>query len=198
MGRTARRARRRSDGGAVLVEFAIVVPFLCLMVFGTVEMGLAWTAQSRVGSAVATASRVGASVGADANADRTILVALRASLSSEALANLDRVVIYKSTNASGTVPSGCLPVVGSTSQAGVSNSCNTYRGDTVRSVTSSTSLGSADDYWLGTTRVDSLAGTPDSIGIYLRTTYTAKTGAFFDSLTLTRQSVFRLQPDLDG
>ncbi|MSO85915.1 MAG: pilus assembly protein [Acidimicrobiia bacterium] len=198
MGRTARRARRRNDRGAVLLEFALVVPFLCLMVFGTVEMGLAWTAKSRVQSAVATATRVGASVGANANADRTILVALRAALSSEALANLDRVVIYKSTAASGTVPANCIQAVGSQVQTGVSASCNTYTGGTVRSVTSSTSLGAADDYWSGTTRVDSLAGTPDSLGLYIRTTYAAKTGLLFNSLTFTHQNVFRLQPDIDG
>ena len=50
----------------------------------------------------------------------------------EQLNRLDRVVIFKPTNANGGVPAGCIKPVGSTSQAGVTGPCNTYAGTTVR------------------------------------------------------------------
>ncbi len=194
-----RSARER---GATMLEFALVLPLLALLAFGTAEMGLAWTAHNRVEGAVSTAARVGSAAGQDPNADVNILVALRAALPAESLANLDRVVIFKPLNANGGMPapSTCVPAVGSTSQLGSSGNCNTYTGATVRSVTTATNLGSADDSWAGLTRKDSLAdsGGPDYLGVYVRTRHDSKTGTFWGDFTITRTSIYRLQPDIDG
>jgi len=198
MRRLRRASRRGDDRGVAVLEFAIVVPFLLLMLFGTAEMGLAWVAHNRVEGAVSTSARVGASTGQDANADVNILVALRAALPAEALANADRVVIFEPSNADGAVPSGCIHAVGSTSQSGVTGACNSYNGATVRGVTTASNLGTADDSWAGSSRNDSLAGPPDFLGVYVRTTYDSKTGSFFNDMTITRTSIYRIQPDIDG
>ncbi|MGQ0433247.1 MAG: TadE/TadG family type IV pilus assembly protein [Microthrixaceae bacterium] len=190
--------RTRAERGATMLEFALVLPFLLLMAFGTAEMGLAWVANNRVEGSSSTAARIGASSGSLAEADRNILVSLRSSLPASELANLDRVVVFKPTDADGTVPTACIKAAGDGSQVGVSTQCNTYSGDTVRTVSDTTDLGSADDYWAPSTRKDSLAGPPDRIGIWLRTTHPAQTGTFWSEFTITKSSIYRIQPDING
>jgi hypothetical protein len=192
-----RSTERRSDRGATVLEFAIVLPLLLLLAFGTAEMGLAWVSNNRVEGSVSTGARIASSSGSLAEADRSVLQSLRASLPQEQLNRLDRVIIFKSTSGTGTVPTGCIKPVGSTSQVGVNGSCNTYSGATVRG-TIPTDLGAADDFWNPTTRNDRLADPPDYIGVWVRTTYGSKTGTFFEDMTITKVSIYRIQPDIDG
>ena len=195
------RLRLHRERGATMLEFALVLPLLVLLVFGTAEAGLGWTENNRVEGAASTAARVGAAAGQDATADEQILIALKASLTPESLANLDRVIIFKPANADGGLPASCNKPTGSTSQVGVNGSCNSYSGAGVRAVTSDTAttdLGSNDDYWRGELRNDSLADPPDYLGVYVRTRHDSKTGVGFGNFTITRTSIYRLQPDIDG
>lgn len=50
--------RLRSQSGAVAVEFALVVPFLLLMLLGIVEFGRIFNAQIQITSAAREAARV--------------------------------------------------------------------------------------------------------------------------------------------
>lgn len=198
-----RRAHRRDDRGATIVEFALVLPFLLLLGLGTAEMGLGWVAQDRVETASAAAARVAAVSGSRVEADRDVLVTLRAALPAGELANLDRVVVFQPVTPQGGVPNGCIKAPGSLSEVGATG-CNTYTGATVRSVTSTSMDGfgggatDADHYWAPATRNDTLAGPPDYIGVWVRTTHDGVTGSFFGTLTMTKVSIFRIQPDLEG
>lgn len=199
MTRTDRPGGR--DRGAVLLEFVLVAPFLLLMAFGTAEMGLAWVANNRVEGSTSTAARIGASSGSLIEADENILISLRSSLPAAPLANLDRVIVFKPTTPDGGIPPGCLKPPGSSDQVGVSGQCNTYSGATVRAVTGSTlttDLGAADDYWSAATRKDTLAGPPDYLGVWVRTTHRNQTGTYFGDFTITKSSIYRIQPDIDG
>lgn len=189
--------RARGDRGATLIEFAFVVPLLLLLAFGTAEMGLAWVTNNRVEGSTSMAARIAASSGSLAEADRSVLQSLRSSLPQEQLDRLDRVIIFKPTNGNGGVPSGCIKPVGSSSQVGVNGSCNTYTGATLRAAIP-TDLGAADDFWVPTSRRDRLAQPPDYIGVWVRTTHGSKTGTFFDDMTITKTSIYRIQPDIDG
>lgn len=40
--------RRRGDAGAVLVEFALLLPFLAVLVFGTIDLGRAYQLRNQV------------------------------------------------------------------------------------------------------------------------------------------------------
>jgi hypothetical protein len=201
---TSASRRRGGQRGATIVEFALVLPFLLLLGIGTAEMGMGWVAHDRVAGAGAQAARVAAVSGSRVEADRDVLLALRASLPADALANLDRVVIFKPSSLQGAVPAGCIKAAGDTSQTGVASSCNTYNGATIRSVTSSSMTGfgggstAADRFWSPATRKDTLAGPPDYVGIWLRTTHENVTGSLFGDLTLVKVSIFRIQPDLAG
>jgi hypothetical protein len=186
--------RCRNDGGVALLEFAIVVPLLLLLAFGIAEMGLAWSAASEVEAATSTAGRVAATMGSDENADANILDALRAALPQEALDNLDRVVIFKPTGDDGDMPGGCTG-------GSRPNRCNTYPGGLVTTFDAGAPdpLGTADDAWPAEDRDDTLAGDPpDYIGVWVRTIHGAKTGTFWGDRTITRDSIYRIQPDFDG
>jgi hypothetical protein len=66
--------------------------------------------------------------------------------------------------------------------------------------TSTTDLGTADDYWPAnaSTRKDTLAGPPDYVGVWVRTTHRNQTGTYFGDFTITKTSIYRIQPDLHG
>lgn len=195
------RRARGADRGATLLEFVFVAPFLLLMAFGTAEMGLAWVTNNRVEGSSSTAARIGASSGSLPESDENILISLKSSLPAAALANLDRVVVFKPADLDGAVPANCIKPPGSTQQIGVGDKCNTYSGATVQGVTGSTSttdLGTADDFWAPSTRKDTLAGPPDYIGVWVRTTHRNQTNTYWGDFTITKTSIYRIQPDING
>jgi hypothetical protein len=49
--------RRRGDQGASLVEFALVVPLVCVLLFGVIEFGVIWSNQIAVRQGVREAAR---------------------------------------------------------------------------------------------------------------------------------------------
>ena len=198
---SAAAVRARGDRGALLVELALVLPLLTLLVFGTVELGLAWVADNRVEGAVGQAARVGAASGSREEADRDILVALRSALPKAQLDALDRVVVYRASDLDGDLPAGCIKPEGSTSDLGASG-CNSYSGATVRLVSVDSmvgfggGLGAKDSSWAPATRKDALLDPPDYLGVWVRTRHAPITSFGFAEVTVVAQHVYRIQPDL--
>jgi hypothetical protein len=192
----------RGDRGATIVEFALLMPFLLILAMGTADMGLGWIATDRVESASAQAARTAAVKGTRVEADRDVLVTLATALPAPELANLDRVVIFK-PGAAGAVPSGCIKIAGDSSETGATG-CNTYSGATVRAVTATSMTGfggtalAKDHYWAPASRNDALSDPPDYIGVWLRTTHNSQVGGWFGSITITKVTILRIQPDLAG
>jgi hypothetical protein len=192
-----------NDAGSVLVELVLLLPFLLLIVFGTVEGGAALVAGDRVAGATAQAARIGATGGSRVDSDRDLLVALRAALPSGELARLDRVVVYRPSGPDGGVPAGCIKPVGDPSEQGTA-SCNTYTGATVRSVSAGSMLGFGggashkDRWWQPASRRDTLVAGPDYLGVWVRTVHEGVLGIVFRNTALTRTSIVRIQPDLNG
>lgn len=199
----SRFRRLRSDRGSALVELALVLPMLCILVYGTTEMGFAWVAKNRVASSVSQAARIGASSGNQPATDRDILLTLKATLPAKQLAALDRVVVYNANDPSGVVPAGCTKNAADTSEMGTSG-CNTYTGTTVRAVSAGSmagftgASGGKDGYWPPTSRKAALLDPPDYIGVWLRTSYEGITGYGYSHVTMTTAAVYRIQPDLSG
>ena len=105
---TAAAAGPRRAGRSALVEFAFVLPVLAVMAFGVIEFGLAWQDRLTVQTAVRAGVRVGSADGKLATADKEVLLGVGAVLYDLGLANVDSVVVYKSTTTDGAVPPACL------------------------------------------------------------------------------------------
>lgn len=215
---TPTRAHRgRGDGAAILLEFALVLPLLAMLAFAVAEVGLAFTAENRVQGAVSQAARVGASGGAQVEADRDILLALKAALPADDLAGLQRVVVFRATAADGAVPAACKQTANPSSEAGqnpgssaTAPACNTYTGSTVRALTkdnytasgfsSGTSCASTnkDRYWCPRTRKDSRADPPDWIGVWVFVNHDNPIPFYFGDMTFEKSSIYRVQPDAAG
>jgi len=72
--------RLRREDGATLVEMAFVLPVLVLLIFGSLEFGLAFKERLTIASAAASAGRTGATMGTELDADIRILEALEVGL----------------------------------------------------------------------------------------------------------------------
>lgn len=70
----------RNEEGATLVEMAFVLPVLILLIFGSLEFGLAFKERLTVASAASSAGRTGATMGNRAEADIRILEAIEVGL----------------------------------------------------------------------------------------------------------------------
>ena len=71
-----RKLRRWRDRGAAAVEFAIVVPVLIVLVFGSIEFGLAVQARTMIGNAAREGVRVASLGGSVADVQASALGAL--------------------------------------------------------------------------------------------------------------------------
>lgn len=71
-----RKLRRWRDRGAAAVEFALVVPVLILLIFGSIEFGLAIQARTQVGNAAREGVRVASLGGSVADVQTSALNAL--------------------------------------------------------------------------------------------------------------------------
>jgi hypothetical protein len=92
------RTDRGNDGerGATLVEMAIVLPILLLLVFGIIELGLAFRTFLGASSAASAGSRVVALMGNDPESDCEALREIAATLGDgDALESLAFVEIYR-------------------------------------------------------------------------------------------------------
>ena len=87
---------------------ALVAPAPAPVLFGVSEFGLAWVSGNRLEGAVSTAARTGSSSGSVADADRNILLALKAALPQDLRANVIRVVVYESDADGDPTNSACL------------------------------------------------------------------------------------------
>jgi hypothetical protein len=196
-------SREDRERGSAMIELALLLPFLVLLLYGTIELSMAWVTDNRVEGAASQAARVGASDGARVETDRDLLVSLQAAIPSRVLASVDRVVVFKATDPTGAVPPGCIKAVGDTSEVGTSL-CNTYNGATLRAATATSMVGfggtagTKDVYWAPAARNDALSDPPDYIGVWIRTQYKAITSFSFANLTVTASNVTRIQPDLGG
>jgi Flp pilus assembly protein TadG len=175
---------------------ALVTPFLLLILFGIGEFGLAWVSANKLEGAVSTAARVGSVQGGQDGADAAILASLRASMPDELIDNVERVVIFRS-NAAGDIGGLCLTAGAGGGVSSGSLRCNIYDAATLSTAVVGMTLN--DNDWEPNTRNDNLSDPPDYIGVLVVTTHDDVSGTFWrDGFELTRRSVYRIQPDIDG
>ncbi|QGG95697.1 TadE/TadG family type IV pilus assembly protein [Actinomarinicola tropica] len=199
LSRLHRRARG-GDRGAVIIEFAIVAPFLVLILFGIFEFGNAWRQVGSVERATQQGARTAASMANHRFADYEALRAIDTATRGLSGVTVDQVVIFNATGGSGSVPPACL-------SGSVGGLCNTYSGAQVRTTSpggfsggnsqSPTCGGSLDAAWcpLGRSRLqDSIV----RIGVHVRLTYEPVTGLIPGQVQLERTSVYQIDPCQQG
>ncbi|NLA37704.1 MAG: pilus assembly protein [Actinobacteria bacterium] len=188
------RARSRSERGTVVVESAIALPVFLLIVFGTIEFGLAFRSYLTTTAAARDSARYAATMGKDVNADFFIISDALNSLGpiggSEAVTTIS---IFRATGPDSTTASGALAACRTGSVAGL---CNTYRGpdlttDPYRFACRPTA---ADRFWCPTSRKVNLSDPPDYVGIYIEVEHEGLTGVLGSSMTFTEEVVTRLEP----
>jgi Flp pilus assembly protein TadG len=191
------RLRRypREERGAAIVEFAVMLPLVLLLVFGIVEFGLAFSIKLNVETAARSGARVGSGLRDDRMADYNLLQSVKSALNDN-LSNVQYVVVYKSTNASGAIPAGCsgaMPI----SQNG---SCNVYTGVQLSSLTAASFGGATctaaqpDHFWCPTSRQAVQSVGNDYLGVLVMVKTSAVTQVFGSFFSVQANAVMQLEP----
>lgn len=100
---------RNNEDGASLLEFTIIATLLLSLLFGIIEFGIAFRDRLTIANATQSAARVGASMGADPEADISILRSLEQSLGilpNSGVGIVRYVDVYKA-RPDGTPDGGC-------------------------------------------------------------------------------------------
>lgn len=188
-----RRATAGDEGGAVIVEFAIVALFLVTLLAGTFDLGMGWRSGLGVNESVRAGSRVGSAVGRDEHADIDLLTSTQAALASSGLLDeVERVVVYRATQVDGKVPTTCV--------TGTTGACNIFTGPQFRAISDSSPLDpngciqdSARKGWCPLQRND-VQIDADYLGVWVQVRKANTFRLFGSHLTIERASVMRLEP----
>jgi Flp pilus assembly protein TadG len=195
-------SRLRDDDGAVVAEFALILPFLVFLILGIFEFGMLFRQEIALSSAVQTAARTGSHSGKQPTADQLTLTNLSALATNISRTSIDKVVIYNSNSTTnGALPSNCATTPAG---SGVNGLCNVYSFTQMNTAaTSSTNFGDAsgctstdwDRWWCPTTRDDQLATSPDQFGVSVTATYTyiTKIIPWSTTKTITDYAVYRVE-----
>jgi hypothetical protein len=117
--------------------------------------------------------------------------------------NVERVVIFKATTSSATVPANCKSMaLGTQSTGSVADSCNVYTGTFVMGLQNSdrasfgdTGTGTKLDQWYpALQRQQSRGGTAEYIGIYIKTKYKPLTKVAPTPANLESTSIIPIEP----
>lgn len=194
--------RGLDDRGIALVEFALVLPFLSLMILGIFEYGNLWRQSGSIERAVQQGARTVTSQADARFADYEALRSIDTITRGLPGITVERVIIYRADAADGAVPSACL----GGSQAGL---CNTYTGSQVQltspsgfpatgTVNPTCAAGSLDIGWCPTTRPRE-DNNMISIGVHLTVSYEPVTNLISGpGMTIERQAVYQIEPCAQG
>ncbi len=194
----------RRERGAALVEFAILVPVLALIVFGTFEAGLAIQDTNVLSRSIQQAARTGSGLADGRAADYEALRSLDSSLSGLRATTVEKVIVYDaSVNADGSVPEACTDAVrpDDLSVVIVADTCNVYSPTQLQTDDLARFSGSCAGAWdrgfCPTTR-NRAGDNPDKLGIFVQMRYDSASAFFPGTLTLDRSAVFQLEPCVAG
>ena len=201
--------RLHGDGGSVMVELALVAPFLVLLVLGVFEFGNVYRNKTLLTGGLRSAGRTASQSGTISSADQLALTAFYATASKLKNATLQKVIIYKASSVSGPPPASCLSASTSgTAPFGVSGVCNVYTASQVSSAAAglvtfnfSTPVNCSDtsdwDHnWCWSTR-NLTPATADYLGVYAEYKYTGLTSVMpVRTITMSDYTVYRMEPNV--
>ena len=204
MGTWSRLLRRRRNGerGAVLVEVVLILPVLLVITLGVFDVGLGWKTSLTLANASRTGARVASNLGKATDADKSALASISASMGTIPSAEIDVIVIYRTSTAAGAPPATCLLAATKTSGGSAAYQCNVYSAADLAAAATSTAYNgncstSRDRFWCPSTRENGQAATngPDYLGVYVRINHATKTKLFGSTMVLKDQAVMRIEPN---
>lgn len=193
MQRRRRQHRRtRNERGTVVVESALALPLFLLLIFGTMEFGLAFRSYLTLSNATRDAARFASTLGKDADADFQAVNELIANLSGFKAGDIKQVIVFKATGPSSTTASGALAACRNGS---VLNLCNTYSPPFSQDPTQyGCNYTSPDRFWCPGGRKVAASDPPDYIGIYVKVRHTGLTGVLGMTRDFSDEYIMRLEP----
>jgi Flp pilus assembly protein TadG len=193
--------RVRGDEGAVLVEFALVLPLIVLLLQGVFEYGTAWRESLNLASAVRAASRQAANSGTQRPADYLALQSFSSVLGRSKNLTTQKVVIYRTTSSDG---SPLDPTCFTAATPNAAFNCNVYTGAQIAALggsyltnfgpTASSCNGAWDANWCPLVRKDLQSDPPDYVGVYAKVSYQPVTKLLPTTTVLTDRAVSRIEP----
>lgn len=193
--RLSRRRRQfaRGERGISLIESAITLPLFLLLIFGTMETGLAIRTFMTLSNTTREATRFGSTIGRQYDADFQILSTVEANLDGFNAGDLQKVVIFRANGPESIIGqgdlAGCLDY-------SVANRCNLYSGPMLNI--------DADDYgceptsfdrfWCPATRKIRVSDPPDFIGVYVEVLHTGITGGWPITRVFHESVIMRIEP----
>ena len=196
------RSRATGDGGAVLVELALVVPVFILVMLGIMEYGTTYRETLNLSGATRAAARQATSAGAVRNADYLALQAFVATMGQANNVTIEKVVIYQTTNSAGDpLDPSCF----TQANPAATYHCNVYTGAQIDSLgcDSLTHFGPTidacgasawDASWCPLSRKDRQGDPPDKIGVYAVVRYTSVTSLLPVIDSLADKAVMQIEP----
>jgi Flp pilus assembly protein TadG len=173
------RRRRTGDEGAVAVEAALVTPLIVLLLFGTIEFGLALKDWLNVTSAVRSGARIAsAEPRLSSYADDTMTQVKNALVANNP--PVATLIVYKADadgNALGAASVAACTV------------CVKYTWDQAGKTFATPAAGS----WPATSH-NACFGEQDRVGVYLEITHPTVTKLFMESLSIADKSVMSFEP----
>lgn len=188
--------RRRTSGerGSALVEVVLVVPFLAVLMLGTLELGMAWRDSMTIATSLRGAARVVTNDGDGRLADYNALKSLEASLSELDEAQIVRIVIFDATTNT-DVPIPC------TQGTPISGSCNVYvaadlhRDQADFGGTTTCTSSSPDSDWCPLSRDTVQAGGLTKVGVWMRYDRQGITNFEPTDMTITDTAYMNVEPE---
>lgn len=196
-----RRHQHRTDRGATMVEFALILPVLALFTFGIIEVGLILRAQGQTVTASQSGARTAAHLGDERLADYSAITAALAAIPETG--EVQAIVVFKPTSA-GELPSGC-------ETNSRTNLCNRYdrafldslvaaeqatpgSGSTFFGGVTSCTGSAPDRMWCPTKRNARQATGLDSLGVRIELRHQSLTNVFGSDRDMTDQAISRIEP----
>ena len=206
MARPDQHPRLADDGGAVIVEAALIMPLLLLFVAGIIDFGIGLRSQTTLQTATRNAARAGAAAVSNTTADQLVLSTLQAGIQSSDQLRIVNVLVYEANAADGLPTANCLGLNPSgLTASGIANICNAYSAQQLAVAANNpgsfvyanaTCTTGWDRYWCPRLyRTANLTGTVDALGVYVRATYTPYTDVFgTGDFAMTDHVVMKLEP----
>jgi len=216
----ASSGRLDGDGGAVIVEFALVLPLLALMFLGIVDFGNAYRYRNTLESSLTTAARTGSQLSRNRFADYELLRSLSSGL--DVVGSPKLAIVWKA-NSTNEVPPACLGIsaVG-VGKKGIPGVCNVYSKEQIETsnpvgfpagastnpltppqnqppaATPPCPSASWDANWCSWQR-NNFIGSGDYLGLHVEMEYTPITGITGSAvITMTESTIYRLEPPFVG